>query len=116
MSRRAVAVLIAATAALIVAATVWILLSRPPEYVEIRGLLVDVQSRGIEHVESVTLRTSDGGLHLFLATPELLSNPEAPVTASHLRQHLTGGIPVLIRYRSADGPSVAFRILDAEGP
>lgn len=116
MSRRALRVFIAAIAAFTVASTVWLILRRPPEYLEIRGLLVDVQSQGIEHVESVTLRTPDGTLHLFVASPEVMSNQEAPATASHLRQHLTGGIPVLIRYRSADGPSVAFRILDADGP
>jgi len=116
MGWRTLTVLIAAAAALTVAATVWILLPRPPEYLEVRGLLVDVQSRGIEHVESVTLRTPDGTLHLFVASPEVMTNPEEPATASHLRQHLTGGIPVLIRYRSADGPSVAFRIVDADSP
>lgn len=116
MGRWALIVFIAAATALTIAATLWMLSPRPPDYRELRGLLVDVQSRDIDHVESVTLRTADGTLHLFVASPEVTNNPEEPVTASHLRQHLAGGIPVLIRFRISNGPSVAFRILDAEGP
>ena len=105
---------LAAIAFLCGAAVLTFALTRPPQTSEVRGLLVDVQSRDITHVESVTVREADGTVYVFVTSQEVTDNPEQPITASHLRQHLTGGIPVVVRYRAGPNGLVALRIFDSD--
>jgi len=80
---------------------------------EARGVLVDVQSREIQNADSVTLRGGDGSVRSFRVSPEVASNADHPNSASHLRQHMMLGDPVVIRYRQTADGLVAVRILDA---
>jgi hypothetical protein len=80
---------------------------------EVRGVLVDVQSREIVNADAITLRDEGGTLHTFRVSPEVATDREHPNTASHLRQHLALADPVIVRYRAtAEGP-LAFQIVDA---
>ena len=119
MRRPTIVALGIAVIAAVVGVVTFAIPSTTPGTGSVRGLLVDVQSRDILAVQSVTLRDPDGGLILFVVSPEAMDDADNPISASHLRQHLVAGIPVLIHYRrgdgrSADGSPVAIRILDAE--
>lgn len=87
---------------------------RPPETQETAGILVEVQAQEIVNAQQVTLRSLDGTERIFQVSPEVANNPEHPNTASHLRQHMIGADPVIVRYRSSDGGSMAVRIMDAD--
>lgn len=77
----------------------------PAGYRELSGVLVDVRSREITHADSITLRDDAGSLHAFSVSPDVANHPEHPSTASHLRQHMTGGDRMVVRYReTGDGP------------
>lgn len=80
---------------------------------EMRGILIDVQSRDLVNAMSLTLRDSSGGTHAFTVSPEVASNPEHPNTASHLRQHMAHADPVIVRYRTEAEGDVAVQVLDA---
>jgi len=79
---------------------------------ESRGVLVDVQSREIQNAQSVTLREPSGALRTFQVSADVASNPDHPNTASHLRQHMLAGDPVVVVYRESGEGAVAVRILD----
>lgn len=80
----------------------------------VRGILVDVQGASIVFAESVTLRSDDGVIQEFRVDPEVARNREEPQSASHLRQHMVLGDPVIVRYRvTVEGP-LAVRIADGE--
>lgn len=89
---------------------IWTLGSRR----SVRGILVDVQGASIVFAERVTLRGDDGEIQTFLVDPEVATNPDQPQSASHLRQHMVLGDPVIIRYRFTDDGPVAVRIVDAD--
>ena len=80
----------------------------------VRGVLVDVQGASIVFAERVTLRGDDGEVQSFLVDPEVATNRDEPQSASHLRQHMVLGDPVIIRYRLTDDGPVAVRIVDAD--
>jgi hypothetical protein len=82
----------------------------PPE---VRGVLVDVQSREIVNADAITLRDDGGALHTFRVSPEVASDREHPNTASHLRQHLALADPVIVRYRETAEGRLAVQIVDA---
>jgi hypothetical protein len=86
---------------------------RPPVRT-VRGVLMDVRASSLVHAESVTLRDEDGRVWTFRVDPEVVTNPEEPQSASHLRQHMVLGEPMLVRYRETSGGPLALRILDAE--
>jgi hypothetical protein len=52
------------------------------------GVLLEVQARSLIEAESVTLRDDRGQLFTFRVDPEVMTNRDAPQTASHLRQHM----------------------------
>jgi hypothetical protein len=83
---------------------------------ESRGVLVDVQSREIQHAQSVTVREPSGTLRTFQVSAEVANNPDHPNTASHLRQHMLAGDPVIVVYRGSGEGAVAVRILDDTAP
>ena len=80
----------------------------------VRGVLVDVQGASIVFAEQVTLRSDDGEVQSFRVDPEVATNRDEPQSASHLRQHMVLGDPVIIRYRLTDDGPVAVRIVDAD--
>jgi len=84
-----------------------------PSEQEARGILVDVQSREIVNADAVTLRDETGASRTFRVSPEVASNPEHPNTASHLRQHMAAGDPVIVRFRDSPDGLLAVLILDA---
>ena len=79
---------------------------------ESRGVLVDVQSREIQNAQSVTLRELSGTLRTFEVSADVANNPDHPNTASHLRQHMLAGDPVIVVYRESGEGAVAVRIVD----
>ena len=88
---------------------------RDPGTPAVRGILLDVQARDLTTVDAVVLRDEAGNLHPFRVA---LENDEAghPVTASHLREHMTRGEVIIVHYRDAPDGRVAIRITDAMGP
>jgi len=106
-------IIILAVATYIVGTMVYLFARSLPQTQEIRGVLIDVQSREIVNADAVTLRDEGGVDRTFRVSPEVANNSEHPNSASHLRQHMMLADPVIIRYHNtADGP-VAVRILDA---
>ena len=92
----------------------WTLAHQSEQVSEVRGILVDVQSSDILYADSVTVRDAAGTLYHFRVSPEVATATEQPASAAHLRQHLAGATPVLVRYRETADELVATRILDVE--
>jgi hypothetical protein len=110
---------LAIAALVVVGAIAAITLTRanaPSSEAEVRGVLVDVQSREIVRADALTVRDAAGTLYTFGVSPEVAENSDHPVTAAHLRQHMTAGDPVLVRYRSTPEGPIAVRVLDAASP
>jgi hypothetical protein len=80
---------------------------------EVRGVLVDVQSREIVNADAITLRDGGGTLHTFQVSPEVAADRQHPNTASHLRQHMALADPVIVRYRDTAEGRLAVQIVDA---
>ena len=78
-------------------------------------MLVDVASRDIVNADSVTLRQADGLQRQFRLGPEVMTDPNHPNSASHLRLHMITGDPVVIEYRETQDGPLAVRIFDASG-
>jgi hypothetical protein len=78
---------------------------------EVRGVLVAVESRSLTRVDSITLRLADGTERRFgvEAAPEASSHLSSP---GHLREHMTHGDVVTVRFRRANGTPVATSIRD----
>lgn len=79
---------------------------------EVRGLLLDVESREIVNADTITLRDDAGGVRIYRISAEVATDPDHPNTASHLRQHLLAGDPIVVHYRETIGGPVAIRIFD----
>jgi hypothetical protein len=75
------------------------------------GVVVDVQSEGLDRVSTFTLRPSDGKL-LEFSIGVLENGTEFP--PGHLAEHKATSALVRVWYREQDGVLVAFRIEDAE--
>ena len=84
----------------------------PITALEIRGVLIDVQSREIVHADAVTGRDDQGKTTRFQVSDEVASNQEHPNTAAHLRQHMMAGDPVVVVYRMTSAGPLALRIRD----
>lgn len=102
-----------------VAVIAWVAITRsqaPSSEGEVRGLLVDVQAQEIVHAEALTVRDAAGALHTFRVSAEVAENSDHPVSASHLRQHMAAGDPVIVRFRMAPEGALAVRVLDVPSP
>lgn len=75
------------------------------------GVLVGVESTGLSDVQAVTLRAEDGAERRFALGPEA-ARAGHPLSAGHLRQHMTHGDRVTIRYRDTPEGPVALEIAD----
>lgn len=86
--------------------------SAPAKLSEAQGILLDVQSRDLVEAETVSLRTDNGSVRVFLVAAEVSRDPEHAMTASHLRQHMTSADPVVVRYREEGNGPLAVQIRD----
>jgi hypothetical protein len=76
----------------------------------IRGVIVAVDSRGLDDVRSFTLRADDGSIHVF-DLRELQDTAAFPL--GHLAEHQATAEPVLVAFREQDGVLLATGIDDA---
>jgi hypothetical protein len=76
------------------------------------GVLVGVEATGLNDVQAVTLRTDDGQERRFVLGGEAARSGHPP-GAGHLRQHMTQGDRVTIRYRETGDVAVALEIADS---
>jgi hypothetical protein len=81
-----------------------------PAAEEATGVLVHVDTKGIDAVESFTLRTDDGRVIEF-RIGRLENGAEFP--PGHLAEHLAGGEPIRVSFRRDGSANVAFRLEDA---
>jgi hypothetical protein len=75
------------------------------------GVLVNVEATGLTDVQAVTLRTDDGQERRFALSGEAARSGH-PLSAGHLRLHMTNGDRVTIRYRESNDGALAVEILD----
>ena len=79
----------------------------------LRGVLVDVQSSSLQHLDSFTVRTDDGREWTFTPAPDFNVGVSHPMTPGHMRQHMALADPVTITYRvDANGALVALSATD----
>jgi hypothetical protein len=76
----------------------------------IRGVIVAIDSRGLDDIRSFTLRADDGSIHVF----DLRELPDtAAFPLGHLAEHQATAEPVIVAFRVQDGVLLATRIDDA---
>ena len=78
----------------------------------VRGVLLDVESPGIQKVDSFTLRTDDGQELQFSTTPDFNQGVAHLMTPGHMRQHMALADPVSVSYRNDNGTLVALSAVD----
>jgi hypothetical protein len=78
----------------------------------VRGVLVDVQSRGLQQLDSFTLRTDDGRELTFTPAPNFNQGESHAMTPGHMRQHMALADPVTVTYREEGGRVVALSATD----
>ena len=78
----------------------------------VRGVLLDVESPGIQKVDSFTLRTDDGQELHFTTAPNFNEGVAHLMTPGHMRQHMALGDPVEVTYREDNGSLVALTAMD----
>jgi hypothetical protein len=76
----------------------------------IAGIVIAVDSQGLDDVRGFTLRSSTGD-ELEFKIGELENGDEFP--PGHLTEHQAAASPVLVFFREENGELVAFRIEDA---
>jgi hypothetical protein len=74
------------------------------------GVIVGVQSQGLDKVTGFTLRTTDRGSLVFVIG-DLENGTEFP--PGHLVEHQATAQPVRVWYRTENGAKVAIRLEDA---
>jgi hypothetical protein len=74
------------------------------------GVIVRVESEGIDRVRSFDLRTPDGAIVSFAIG--VLENATS-FPPSHLAEHQATAQPVIVTYRVEGGDNVAVRLEDA---
>ncbi len=82
----------------------------PPNATAVVGVIVGVQSEGLDRVSGFTLRTTDQGTLVF-AIGNLENGAEFP--PGHLVEHQSTAQPVRVWYRTEGGVKVAIRLEDA---
>jgi hypothetical protein len=76
----------------------------------VRGVVVAVDSRGLDDVRSFTLRSEDGAILVF-DLREMGDSPTFPL--GHLAEHQATAEPVIVTFRVDDGILIATEIADA---
>ena len=82
----------------------------PADATAIVGVIVGVESAGLDKVTGFTLRTTDQGSVVFVIGA--LENG-AQFPPGHLVEHQATAQPVRVWYRTQDGAKVAIRLEDA---
>jgi hypothetical protein len=82
----------------------------------VRGVLLDVESPGIQKVDSFTLRTDAGNELHFQTAPDFNQGVSHLMTPGHMRQHMALGDPVEVTYRDQNGTLVALSAADVSAP
>ena len=75
---------------------------------EVTGVLLDVESEGVDEVVSFTLKDEDETYEIFLA-----DDVEYGFALGHLSEHLSTGDPVKVPLEERDGKLYALSIDDA---
>jgi hypothetical protein len=78
----------------------------------IRGVLLAVESPGIQQVDRFTLRTDAGEEMTFVTAPDFNAGATHVMTPGHMRQHMALADPVLVTYREENGRFVALSAAD----
>ena len=89
--------------------------SAPPAAAQthtVRGVLLDVESPGIQKVDSFTLRSDDGQELQFSTAPDFNQGVAHLMTPGHMRQHMALADPVTVTYRAEGGRLVALTATD----
>jgi hypothetical protein len=76
----------------------------------VAGIVIKVDSQGLDDVRGFTLRSSAGD-QLEFKIGQLENGDEFP--PGHLTEHMAAASPVLVFFRMENGELVAFRIEDA---
>jgi hypothetical protein len=79
----------------------------------VRGVLLAVESPGIQQVDRFTLRTDAGQEMTFVPAPDFNAGATHVMTPGHMRQHMALADPVLVTYREENGTFVALSATDA---
>ena len=75
----------------------------------VRGQVIEVRAEGIIEWESIVVRADDGRDFEFSRGPEI---DLRFWRASHLREHMTLGLPVTVEYTAVDGVLIATALAD----
>ncbi len=75
---------------------------------EVTGVLLDVESEGVDDVRSFTLKDGDKTYEIFIA-----EDVEYGFPLGHLSEHLSTGDPVTVPLEERDGKLYALSIDDA---
>ena len=119
MARRTRTLVVAAVAAIIVLGLGAAILlgaggssapTLPPDTRTVTGVIVGVQSAGLDKVSGFTLRTAIGDSLVF--DLRALTNG-AQFAPGHLVEHQATGLPVRVWYRTEGGVQLAIRLEDA---
>ena len=78
----------------------------------VSGVLVGVEATSISRAEAFTLRGDDGAERRFVVSAEADRGGHPP-SPGHLRQHMTYGDRVTVRYREGKDGLLALEVLDA---
>ena len=78
----------------------------------VRGVLIDVQARGLQQLDSFTVRTDDGQELTFTPAPNFNQGESHAMTPGHMRQHMALADPVTVTYRDEGGRLVALSATD----
>lgn len=76
------------------------------------GVLLAVESGDISQVEAFTLQDEHGERWRFHVAVDAMSDPRHPITAAHLRLHLTLVDRLIVEYRVTEAGLVAYRVDD----
>jgi hypothetical protein len=76
----------------------------------VAGIVIKVDSQGLDDVRGFTLRSSAGD-ELEFTIAQLENGDEFP--PGHLTEHMAAASPVLVFFRDENGELVAYRIEDA---
>jgi hypothetical protein len=73
----------------------------------VTGVVVDIDSRGLNEVQSFTVKSGDRRLKIFVE-----GDTEFAFTPSHLNEHRATGEPVAVEVDRRDGDLVALSVQD----
>jgi len=78
----------------------------------VRGVLVDVQSGGLQQLNSFTIRTDDGQEITFTPASNFNQGATHAMTPGHMREHMALADPVTVTYTDQNGKLVALSATD----